>query len=176
EDGRRAAGEWRFSYTVSDAIPRSAGRPVRFKGMSVFDLEGGKIAAYREYADTGVALLQLGFKPEGLAKVLAKRVPAGWGKPRGPTAGNRRAGRLRSRPNERPSTLTSRPSSQPTSSPPSPKSESCTPVPLGESPATWPPTRKSLPMAVGGRSSRSSGTWRPMWARNVLLFGPGQER
>jgi hypothetical protein len=44
--------------------------------MSVFDLEGGKIAAYREYADTGVALLQLGFKPEGLAKVLAKRVPA----------------------------------------------------------------------------------------------------
>jgi predicted ester cyclase len=76
EDARRAAGEWRFSYTVSDAIPRSAGRPVRFKGMSVFDLEGGKIAAYREYADTGVALLQLGFKPEGLAKVLAKRVPA----------------------------------------------------------------------------------------------------
>ena len=69
-------GEWRFAYTVSDAIPRSAGRPVRFKGMSVFDLEGGKIAAYREYADTGVALLQLGFKPEGLAKVLAKRVPA----------------------------------------------------------------------------------------------------
>jgi steroid delta-isomerase-like uncharacterized protein len=76
EDGRRAAGEWRFSYTVSDAVPRSAGRPVRFTGMSVFDLEGGKIAAYREYADTGVALLQLGFKPEGLAKVLAKRVPA----------------------------------------------------------------------------------------------------
>jgi steroid delta-isomerase-like uncharacterized protein len=75
EDGRRAAGEWRFSYTVSDAIPRSAGRPVRFKGMSVFDLEGGKIAAYREYADTGVALLQLGFAPEALAKVLGRKVP-----------------------------------------------------------------------------------------------------
>ena len=26
EDARRAAGEWRFSYTVSDAIPRSAWR------------------------------------------------------------------------------------------------------------------------------------------------------
>jgi predicted ester cyclase len=75
EDGRRAAGEWRFSYTVSDAIPRSAGRPVRFKGMSVFDLEGGKIAAYREYADSGVALLQLGFAPEALAKVLGRKVP-----------------------------------------------------------------------------------------------------
>jgi steroid delta-isomerase-like uncharacterized protein len=75
EDGRRAAGEWRLFYTVSDAIPRSAGRPVRFKGMSVFDLDGGKIAAYREYADSGVALLQLGFSPEALAKVLARRVP-----------------------------------------------------------------------------------------------------
>jgi steroid delta-isomerase-like uncharacterized protein len=77
EDGRRAAGEWRFRYTVSEAIPRSAGRPVRFKGMSVFDLEGGKISAYRESADVGVALLQLGFKPEALASVLAKRVPKG---------------------------------------------------------------------------------------------------
>lgn len=77
EDGRRAAGEWRFSYTVSDAVPRSAGRPVRFTGMSVFDLEGGKIAAYREYADSGVALLQLGFAPEALAKVLGRKVPRG---------------------------------------------------------------------------------------------------
>ena len=75
EDARRAAGEWRFSYTVSDAIPRSAGKPVRFKGMSVFDLAGGKIAAYREYADTGVALVQLGFAPEALAKVFRRRVP-----------------------------------------------------------------------------------------------------
>ena len=33
---------------MSDAIPRSAGKPVRFKGMSVFDLAGGKIAAYRD--------------------------------------------------------------------------------------------------------------------------------
>jgi limonene-1,2-epoxide hydrolase len=77
EDGRHAAGEWRFSYTVSEAVPRSAGRPVRFKGMSVFDLDGDKIAAYREYADSGVALLQLGFSPEALAKVLGKRVPRG---------------------------------------------------------------------------------------------------
>ena len=75
EDARRAAGEWRFSYTVSDAIPRSAGKPVRFKGMSVFDLAGGKIAAYREYADTGVAFVQLGLAPEALAKVFRRRVP-----------------------------------------------------------------------------------------------------
>lgn len=80
-DAHRAAAEWTFSYTATAAVPRSEGRRVRFTGMSVFDLDGGalgtaRVRAYREYADTGVALLQLGFKPEGLAKVLAKRVPA----------------------------------------------------------------------------------------------------
>jgi hypothetical protein len=43
--------------------------------MSVFDLAGGKIAAYREYADSGVALVQLGLAPESLAKVFKRRVP-----------------------------------------------------------------------------------------------------
>src|SRR5262249_21534684 len=69
-----AAAEWTFSYVVTDAVSRSAGRKVRFRGMSVFELEGGRIARYREYFDTGVALLQLGFTPEGIAKVLGRRV------------------------------------------------------------------------------------------------------
>ena len=30
---------------------------------------------YREYADTDVALLQLGFAPESVAKVLSRRLP-----------------------------------------------------------------------------------------------------
>ena len=72
-DARRAAAEWTFSYVVTEAVPRSAGRKVRFRGMSLFELEGGRVARYREYFDTGVALLQLGFAPESLAKVLAKR-------------------------------------------------------------------------------------------------------
>lgn len=69
-----AAAEWTFGYVVSDAIPRSAGRPVRFRGMSVFELEGGRIARYREYFNEGVALLQLGFKPESIAKVLSRKI------------------------------------------------------------------------------------------------------
>ena len=68
-----AAAEWTFSYVVTDAVPRSAGRRVKFRGMSVFELEGGRIARYREYFDEGFALLQLGFKPESIAKVLARR-------------------------------------------------------------------------------------------------------
>ena len=42
--------------------------------MSLFELEGGRIARYREYFNEGVALLQLGFKPDALAKVLARKV------------------------------------------------------------------------------------------------------
>lgn len=75
-DALRAAAEWSFSYTASEAIPRSAGKKVRISGMSLFELKGGKIANYREYMDMGLALLQLGFAPESLAKVLARRLPA----------------------------------------------------------------------------------------------------
>ena len=74
ETPERAAAEWTFSYVVTEAVPRSAGRKVRFRGMSLFELEGGRVARYREYFDTGAALLQLGFAPESLAEVLAKRI------------------------------------------------------------------------------------------------------
>jgi steroid delta-isomerase-like uncharacterized protein len=67
-----AAAEWTFAYTVTDAIPRSAGRAVRFRGMSVFEKRDGKIAAYRESFDLGAALLQLGFSPEAMAKTIRR--------------------------------------------------------------------------------------------------------
>jgi steroid delta-isomerase-like uncharacterized protein len=67
-----AAAEWSFGYTVSDAIPRSAGRAVRFRGMSLFEKRDGKIAAYRESFDLGAALLQLGFSPEAMAKTIRR--------------------------------------------------------------------------------------------------------
>jgi steroid delta-isomerase-like uncharacterized protein len=74
ETPERAAAEWRFSYVATEAVPRSAGKRVRFRGMSVFDLERRRIAAYRECFDVGVACLQLGFAPESIAKVLRARV------------------------------------------------------------------------------------------------------
>jgi ketosteroid isomerase-like protein len=76
ETPERATAEWTFSYVVTDAVPRSVGRPVRFRGMSIFELRGSRIAAYREYFDTGWALLQLGFTPESLAKVLRRKYGA----------------------------------------------------------------------------------------------------
>ena len=76
ESPARATAEWTFGYVVTDAVPRSAGRKVRFRGMSIFELRDGRIAAYREYFDIGSALLQLGFAPESLAKVLARLASA----------------------------------------------------------------------------------------------------
>lgn len=72
ETSARAAAEWSFRYVVTDAVPRSAGRRVAFRGMSLFELSEGRIAAYREHFDRGAALLQLGFAPDSLARVLAR--------------------------------------------------------------------------------------------------------
>jgi steroid delta-isomerase-like uncharacterized protein len=74
ESPDRAASEWTVGYVVTEAVPRSAGRRIRFRGMSLFDLEGDRIAAYREYFDKGAALLQLGFSPESMARVLARSI------------------------------------------------------------------------------------------------------
>ena len=74
EDARHAAAEWSFGYVATDAVPRSAGRKVAFRGMSLFALDRGRIADYLEYFDEGLALLQLGFAPESLAKVLRRRL------------------------------------------------------------------------------------------------------
>ncbi|PYN41399.1 MAG: nuclear transport factor 2 family protein [Candidatus Rokuibacteriota bacterium] len=74
ESPDRAAAEWSFGYVVTDAVPRSTGRKIGFRGMSLFELERGKIVAYREYFDSGQALLQLGFAPEALAKVLRRKL------------------------------------------------------------------------------------------------------
>ena len=76
ESPRVAMAEWTFSFVVSDAVPRSVGRWLHFRGVSVFEVEGDRICAYREYFDKGVQLVRLGFSPESLARVLGRGVPA----------------------------------------------------------------------------------------------------
>ncbi|HEX2818791.1 MAG TPA: nuclear transport factor 2 family protein [Streptosporangiaceae bacterium] len=68
-----AIGEWRFSFTVSSAVPRSSGRRLSFRGASVFETRGGLCCAYREYFDRGAALLALGVSPATMARIAAAR-------------------------------------------------------------------------------------------------------
>lgn len=64
--------EWTFRLVVSDAIPRSAGRTVSMRGVSLFELRDGLCCAYREYFDRGVAYIQLGLEPAALHRVLSR--------------------------------------------------------------------------------------------------------
>src|SRR5439155_981625 len=60
----------RLVGTIANQLLRRRGR---FRGMSLFELTGGRIAAYREYFDVGAALLQLGFAPEAITKILTRK-------------------------------------------------------------------------------------------------------
>lgn len=69
-DGRNGYAEWTFSYTTKMA--ENEGTRVVFEGMSRFELRDGKFARYGEVFDGGIALSQLGFVPERMAKVLKR--------------------------------------------------------------------------------------------------------
>jgi steroid delta-isomerase-like uncharacterized protein len=64
--------EWTFEYTVTDAVPRSAGRRMTFTGTSVLELRDGRCHTYREYFDRGLALIRLGLSAEAVHKVLSR--------------------------------------------------------------------------------------------------------
>ena len=67
-DGSTGYTSWTFSYTSLQ--PGSAGKRVVFEGMSRFDLEGGLIRRYSEKFDSGMALIQMDFPPERMAKLF----------------------------------------------------------------------------------------------------------
>lgn len=70
-DGRNLYTRYVFSYVST--VPEAQGRRVMFEGVSLMRLEGGLIAAYREVANTGPALLDMGFPPERVAKILSRQ-------------------------------------------------------------------------------------------------------
>jgi ketosteroid isomerase-like protein len=68
-----AIGEWTFTFTVSAAVPSSAGRTLTFAGTSVFETSNGLCHTYREHFDRAAALLALGIRPAGVAAIVARR-------------------------------------------------------------------------------------------------------
>lgn len=69
-DGKLAYARYDFSYVSK--IPGSAGVRVFFAGISQVRLKDGLIARYGEVFDRGVALAQMNFPPERIAKSLAR--------------------------------------------------------------------------------------------------------
>lgn len=69
-DGKLAYARYAFSYVSK--IAGSEGERVFFSGISQVRLQDGLIAHYGEVFDRGVALAQMNFAPERIAKSLAR--------------------------------------------------------------------------------------------------------
>lgn len=69
-DGTMLYAYYTFSYVST--LPEAKGRRVGFDGVSIMRLEGDKIAEYREVANSAIGLLEIGFAPERVAKILGK--------------------------------------------------------------------------------------------------------
>ena len=69
-DGSLAYARYDFSYTSK--IPGSEGVRVFFSGISQVRLKDGLISRYGEVFDRGIALAQMNFAPERIAKSLAR--------------------------------------------------------------------------------------------------------
>ena len=69
-DGRTLYAYYTFSYVST--LPEARGKRVGFDGVSIMTLRDGRIAEYREVANAGIGLLEIGFAPERVAKILLK--------------------------------------------------------------------------------------------------------
>jgi len=69
-DGRILYARYTFSYR--SLLPEAKGKRVMFEGVAIYTLRDGLIAEYREVANAGPALVDLGFAPERVAKILAR--------------------------------------------------------------------------------------------------------
>ena len=69
-DGRTLYARYLFSYRST--LPGAEPGRVIFEGVAIMRLRAGRIAEYREIANTGPALARLGFPPERLIKLLRR--------------------------------------------------------------------------------------------------------
>jgi ketosteroid isomerase-like protein len=69
-DGKMLYAYYTFSYVST--LPEANGKRVGFDGVSMMRLRDGLIVEYREVANAGIGLLELGFAPARVAKILAK--------------------------------------------------------------------------------------------------------
>jgi ketosteroid isomerase-like protein len=62
----------RYVFSFRSKLPEAAGRRAVFEGVSILRLRSGLIAEYREVANPAPGLVDLGFAPERLTKLMAR--------------------------------------------------------------------------------------------------------
>ncbi|MBI3701350.1 MAG: nuclear transport factor 2 family protein [Afipia sp.] len=73
-DGYTLYVRYTFSYTSN--LEEAGGARAMFEGVAIMTLRGGKIADYREVANTATAFTDLKFAPERMAKIFSKQAAA----------------------------------------------------------------------------------------------------
>ena len=69
-DGEQGYAQYSFSY--ESKLPEALGKRAGFEGTVHVTLKDGLIESYTEIANYGPALVQLGFAPERIAKILSR--------------------------------------------------------------------------------------------------------
>lgn len=69
-DGKMLYAYYTFSYV--SILPEAQGKRVGFDGVAMMQLRDGLITEYREVAHAGPALLDIGFVPERVGKIIQK--------------------------------------------------------------------------------------------------------
>ena len=70
-DGETLYARYTFSYR--SLLPEANGARVMFEGVSIMKLRDGKIASYREVANTATGFVDMNFAPERIVKIVAKQ-------------------------------------------------------------------------------------------------------
>lgn len=78
-DGRIGYARYVFSY--ESKLPQAAGRRAGFEGVSICELADGRLASYREVANSLIGLQTLGFEPSRLAKRAAREAAEFFARP-----------------------------------------------------------------------------------------------
>jgi limonene-1,2-epoxide hydrolase len=70
-DGETLYARYTFSYR--SMLPEARGARAMFEGVAIMKLRDGKIAEYREVANTATGFVDMNFAPERIARIVAKQ-------------------------------------------------------------------------------------------------------
>jgi ketosteroid isomerase-like protein len=70
-DGKTLYARYTFSYRST--LPEANGARAMFEGLAIMALRDGKIAGYREVANTATGFVDMNFAPERIAKIVARK-------------------------------------------------------------------------------------------------------
>jgi limonene-1,2-epoxide hydrolase len=73
-DGKTLYARYTFSYR--SMLPEANGARAMFEGVAIMKLRDGRIAEYREIADTATAFIDMNFAPERIVKIAARQAAA----------------------------------------------------------------------------------------------------